>query len=105
MVYNFCTNHFAGDDYKRIWNKKKFKPPYKGVSKLEKRLSANLDLIEKFNKICSEKKIRFIVMYGQTEASPRMSYVPWDFASKKIGSIGMSKSILDLQLILQSNSS
>ena len=38
MVYIFCTNHLGGDDRKRLWKKKKFKPPYKGVSKLEKRL-------------------------------------------------------------------
>ena len=47
MVYIFCTNHLAGDD-KRLWKKKKFKPPYKGVTKLEKRLNANLELIDKF---------------------------------------------------------
>ena len=27
-------------------------------------------------------------MYGQTEASPRMSYLDWKYAKKKIGSIG-----------------
>ena len=27
-------------------------------------------------------------MYGQTEASPRMTYLDWKVASKKIGSIG-----------------
>ena len=50
MVYNFCTNNTAGDD-KNLWNKKKFKPPYKGKPKLEKRLDANLDLIDKFVKM------------------------------------------------------
>ena len=48
MVYIFCTDHLAGDDWKRLWKKKKFKPPYKGVTKLEKRLNANLELIDKF---------------------------------------------------------
>ena len=48
MVYIFCTNHLAEDDWKRLWKKKKFKPPYKGVTKLEKRLNANLELIDKF---------------------------------------------------------
>ena len=47
MVYNLCSNDTAGDD-KNLWNKKKFKPPYKGKSKLEKRLDANLDLINQF---------------------------------------------------------
>ena len=27
-------------------------------------------------------------MYGQTEASPRISHLPWKFLPKKIGSIG-----------------
>jgi acyl-coenzyme A synthetase/AMP-(fatty) acid ligase len=34
------------------------------------------------------KKIKFYVMYGQTEASPRMSYLNWKYVKKKIGSIG-----------------
>ena len=48
MLYLFCTGPLAGDDYKRLWNKKKFKPPYKGKPKLEKRVDANLELIESF---------------------------------------------------------
>ena len=41
-----------------------------------------------FEKICKRKKIKFITMYGQTEASPRMSYLKWEKFSKKFGSIG-----------------
>ena len=48
VVYLFCTGKLKGDDYKRLWNKKKFKEPYKGKPKLEKRLDANLDLIDNF---------------------------------------------------------
>ena len=47
MVYILCTGKLKGDD-KRLWNKKKFKPPYKGKPKLEKRLDANLKLIDSF---------------------------------------------------------
>jgi len=47
MVYLLCTGKLAGDD-KRLWNKKKFNPPYKGKPKLEKRLDANLKLIDSF---------------------------------------------------------
>ena len=50
MVYLLCTGHLAGDDYKRVWNKKKFKPPYKGISKLDKRVNTNLKLIDNFLK-------------------------------------------------------
>ena len=39
---------------------------------------------------CAEKGIKFIVMYGQTEATARMSYVPADHAIDKAGSIGIA---------------
>ena len=32
---------------------------------------------------------RFFVMYGQTEATARMSYIPWNRCSEKVGSIGI----------------
>ena len=47
LVYSFCTDHLGGDDWKRLW-KKKFDFPYKGITKLDKRVNANLDLIKKF---------------------------------------------------------
>jgi len=46
--------------------------------------SSTKDFIE----ICKNKKIKLIIMYGQTEASPRMSFLDWKFIDKKIGSIG-----------------
>lgn len=39
---------------------------------------------------CAEKGIRFYVMYGQTEASPRMGWLPPDKAIEKCGSMGIS---------------
>lgn len=33
---------------------------------------------------------QFIVMYGQTEATARMSYLPWDHAEEKYASIGVA---------------
>jgi len=50
--------------------------------KLDKKLL--LEITSLFKKI----RIKLIVMYGQTEASPRMSYLPWRYLSKKIESIG-----------------
>ena len=50
LVYNFCTDHLAGDDWKRLW-KKKFDFPYNGITKLDKRVNANLDLIKKFEEL------------------------------------------------------
>jgi acyl-coenzyme A synthetase/AMP-(fatty) acid ligase len=47
------------------------------------------ELCDFFVKSCLEKNMRFIVMYGQTEATARMSYVPWEDALRKAGSIGI----------------
>ena len=51
---------------------------------------------------CQVTGKRYFTMYGQTEASPRMSYVPWDRASEKLGSIG--KPILGGQFFLETKS-
>ena len=52
--------------------------------KLSKELSVE------FADICTQKGIEFIVMYGQTEATARMSYLPWEYAQAKAGSIGIA---------------
>ena len=59
MVYNFCTDHLAGDDWKRLW-KKKFDFPYKGITKLDKRVNANLDLVKKFVELGVSKNQIFL---------------------------------------------
>lgn len=48
------------------------------------------ELSAEFAQICRGKGIRFIVMYGQTEATARMSYLPWEHALDKAGSIGIA---------------
>ncbi len=48
------------------------------------------EMAEEFNDICVKKKIQMIIMYGQTEATARMSYLPWENAAKKAGSIGIA---------------
>ena len=48
------------------------------------------DLIEYFLKYSKKNKKEFIIMYGQTEATARMTYLPYKMLKKKIGSIGMS---------------
>jgi len=47
------------------------------------------ELSEEFAQICIQKGIEMIVMYGQTEATARMSYLPWKYAISKAGSIGI----------------
>lgn len=45
--------------------------------------------IQKFSDIAQQKNIRFFVMYGETEATARISYVQYSVLPEKIGSIGI----------------
>lgn len=49
----------------------------------------NVDVVKKYVKFANNTGREFIVMYGQTEASPRMSYLPFEKASEKPSSIGV----------------
>lgn len=46
------------------------------------------NLAKHFTKTCIEKNIEFYIMYGQTEASPRMSFFKTNDALEKLESIG-----------------
>ena len=48
------------------------------------------DLVKEFATICGHKGIRFYIMYGQTEATARMSYLPNEYAISKADSIGIA---------------
>jgi acyl-CoA synthetase (AMP-forming)/AMP-acid ligase II len=47
-------------------------------------------LVEFFRELAAEKGWRFFVMYGQTEAAPRISYLPPEQLAAKAGSIGIA---------------
>ena len=47
-------------------------------------------LQKEYAEFAHEKNKRFIVMYGQTEATARMSYLPVEYSLAKIGSIGIA---------------
>lgn len=47
-------------------------------------------LAAEFAGICDRKGLNFFVMYGQVEATARISYLPSDFALSKAGSIGIA---------------
>lgn len=49
----------------------------------------NIKLQDKYLEYCDEKGIKYFTMYGQTEATARMSYLPYQFANQKKGSIGI----------------
>ncbi len=48
------------------------------------------ELADEFSAICRDKGMKFIVMYGQTEATARMSYRPWEYAFSKSASMGIA---------------
>tara|TARA_Y100001958_G_C21187391_1_gene516161 strand:+ start:141 stop:1061 length:921 start_codon:yes stop_codon:yes gene_type:complete len=58
LVYNFCTDNLGGDNWKIFWKSKYIE--YSGTPKLEKRLKANNDLIDKFIKLGVPKNQIFI---------------------------------------------
>ncbi len=48
------------------------------------------ELVLEYAEICRKKDMKFIVMYGQTEATARMSYMPWEKIFEKAGSVGVA---------------
>lgn len=50
----------------------------------------NKNLAIEFGQFCNNKKINFFIMYGQTEATARMSYLPPKELLKKPHSIGLA---------------
>ncbi len=48
------------------------------------------DKMRRIAEECANRGIRFWAMYGQTEASPRISYLPSEDAMRKLGSIGVA---------------
>ncbi len=62
-------------------------PSLRYITQAGGKLSKELAL--EFSEICRDKGIKLIIMYGQTEATARMAYLPWDHAFDKAGSIGI----------------
>lgn len=50
----------------------------------------SLELHQEYAEYAKSSGKKFIVMYGQTEATARMSYLPWEKSLEKIGSIGIA---------------
>ncbi len=87
-----CTS-FAGVPYtyqmlKRTGFDKLDLPSLKTMTQAGGKL--NEEMIKYFADYSEKRSIRFFVMYGQTEATARISYVPYEKLKNKIGSIGIS---------------
>jgi long-chain acyl-CoA synthetase len=56
------------------------------------------DLVRKMRDLALERRFKFFVMYGQTEATARIAFVPFEQLESKIGSIGKAIPGGELQL-------
>jgi long-chain acyl-CoA synthetase len=60
----------------------------KEVTQAGGRLNDNIN--REISEFCHRTGIKFFIMYGQTEATARISYLPYEDSIKKLGSIGKS---------------
>ena len=87
-----CTS-FSGVPYnyqmlQRLKFDKMYLPTLRTMTQAGGRLSE--EFVKYFYETAVSKKINFLVMYGQTEATARISYVPFEKLGNKIGSIGIA---------------
>jgi long-chain acyl-CoA synthetase len=88
---NFGFTSFSGIPYTyEVLKKLKFWtmncPTLKTLTQAGGKLSN--ELLKYFIKESESKGVKFYLMYGQTEATARMSYLPPEYGLKKLGSIG-----------------
>lgn len=86
------ATNFGGVPYtyqmlKRLRFERRPTPSLRFISQAGGRLGETLQ--GEFAQICAQKGIDFFVMYGQTEATARISWLPPEYAGSKLGSIGI----------------
>lgn len=89
----YGANNFGGVPYtyetlKRLRFERMNVPSLRYITQAGGKLGQELHTL--FADICEKKGIEIIVMYGQTEATARMSYLPWNISKEKAGSIGIA---------------
>ncbi len=100
-----CTS-FSGVPYNyQMLQRLKFDkmeiPSLKTMTQAGGRLSE--EFIKYFYDVAVKKNIKFFVMYGQTEATARISYVPFEKLGEKIGSIGIPIPMGDIKIFLDND--
>lgn len=93
LVKTFEATSFAGVPYTyEMLDRLRFYamklPSLKSLTQAGGKLSPNLHL--KFAQYANDNGLKFTVMYGQTEATARMSFLPSDESIRKHGSIGIA---------------
>ena len=88
---NFNVTNFGGVPFiYTILNKLNFKNIETKNLKYITQAGGKLEnkLAQKIIETCDKKNIKFYMMYGQTEATARISYVPCEKVKEKLGTIG-----------------
>ena len=85
-ITNFNGVPFTYEILKKLKFSKFFNKNLKFITQAGGKMSSK-NLTECLN-LCIKNKVNFFTMYGQTEASPRMSYVNLSKYKNKVGSIG-----------------
>ena len=90
-IIKYKVNSFGGvpefyNFLKKIGFKKKIYPSIKYLTQAGGKMHS--ETFEYFQDVSAEKNIKFYIMYGQTEASPRMTILDWKTFFKKKNSIG-----------------
>ena len=93
LCRKYKANNFGGVPYtyemlKKLHFSKIDLPSLRYITQAGGKLGKELH--SEFAEICRNKGIKLIVMYGQTEATARMSWLPWEKTKEKSGSIGIA---------------
>jgi len=93
LIQNHKATSFAGVPYSyeillKLGIARLDVPSLKTMTQAGGKLSP--DKIRKVHEACLQKGIRFVSMYGQTEATARMAYLPPVDTLRKLGSIGIA---------------
>jgi long-chain acyl-CoA synthetase len=93
FLQNYKATSLSGIPYsfeilKRLRFFKMDLPYLRTITQAGGRLNDDLNL--EFSEFCKNKGKRFFVMYGQTEATARMSYLPHEYSVTKVGSMGVA---------------
>ena len=64
LLYGYCTNHLQGDSYQKNWEEKKKLIPYKGRTKMDKRVEAISKLTDDFANLGVPRNQIFLIGYS-----------------------------------------
>lgn len=90
-IRNYNVNSLGGvPEFYEIMKKINFEKYNLSSIKYMTQAGGKLDekSLKYFGEVCKKKSIKFYIMYGQTEASPRMTILHWKMFFRKLNSVG-----------------